>query len=95
MSSKIQDDQWIWIVIQNPGKDEHFLGQHDEDKNESFIPTFVEKEEAEKALPFLVKEEGCSYEIQAIRYDDLVERASKEGFLIMVLDGSGRVITKS
>ena len=50
VSKLIKDDQWVWVVIQNPGGNEQFLGQKDEDKGISFIPTFLEKEEAEQGL---------------------------------------------
>jgi hypothetical protein len=34
---EIQEDQWVWVVVQDPGKDERFLGQHDEKQDISYI----------------------------------------------------------
>ena len=43
MSKEIKSDTWIWVIIQDPGANEQFLGQLDEDKKESFIPAFYQK----------------------------------------------------
>ena len=29
MSKLIGKDQWVWVVVQDPGGDEQFLGQYD------------------------------------------------------------------
>lgn len=94
MSELIKKDQWVWVVIQDPGGNEQFLGQHDDERNESFIPVFLEKDEAEKGLNFLVREKGLKYEVQAIQYDDLSQRATEHGFMMYVLNGSGEVLEK-
>ncbi|MBK5101372.1 MAG: hypothetical protein JJE15_10335 [Desulfobacteraceae bacterium] len=94
MSKLIQRDQWVWVVIQDPGKNEQFLGQQDQEKDESFIPVFLEKEEAQRALGFLAREEGHTYEAQAILYEDLAQRGHENGFMLMVLSGSGEVLER-
>ena len=94
MSELIKKDQWVWVVIQDPGGNEQFLGQHDDERNESFIPVFLEKDEAEKGLSFLVREKGLKYEVQAIQYEDLSQRATEHGFMMYVLNGSGEVLEK-
>ena len=48
MNKEIRADTWIWVVIQDPGAKEQFLGQLDEDKSESFIPAFYQKEDAQQ-----------------------------------------------
>ena len=94
MSKLIQGDQWVWVVIQDPGKNEQFLGQHDQEKDESFIPVFLDKDEAQRALEFLAREEGHTYEAQAILYEDLAQKAHENGFMLMVLSGSGEVLER-
>jgi hypothetical protein len=94
MSRLIKDGQWVWVVIQNPGGDEQFLGQKDEEKGISFIPTFLEKEEAELGLTLMVRDQGRKYEVQAILIEDLSERASENGFMIFVLNAKGEVLEK-
>ena len=42
----VRKDEWVWVVLQDPGENEQFLGQYDEEKKTSFIPTFLKKEEA-------------------------------------------------
>ena len=94
MSKLIKEDQWVWVVVQDPGGNEEFLGQHDEERNESFIPTFLEKEEAEKSLTILPRAKGHKYEVQAILFEDLSLRAAENGFMIFILNGSGEILDK-
>jgi len=94
MSKLIKDDQWVWVVIQNPGGNEQFLGQNDEEKGVSFIPTFLEKEEAEQGFTLMAREEGRKYEVQAILFEDLCQRASENGLMLFVANAKGEVLEK-
>jgi len=94
MSKLIKDDQWVWVVIQNPGGNEQFLGQQDEEKGISFIPTFLEKEGAEQGLMLMARETGSRYEVQAILFEDLCQRASESGLMIFVVNAKGEVLEK-
>ena len=94
MNKLIQRDEWVWVVIQDPGKNEQLLGQHDQERGESFIPVFLDKDEALQAIGFLAREEGHTYEAQAILYEDLAQRANENGFILMVLSGSGEVLER-
>ena len=90
----IRKDTWVWVVIQDPEGSEVILGQHDEENNVSFIPAFLEKEEALKCLEHLVKEEGKKHEVQAIKYGLLEHYSSENGFVIFILNGKGEVLLK-
>ena len=94
MAKSLQDDQWVWVVVQDPGGKEQFLGQRDGETGESLIPAFLEKEEAQQGLNLLPREEGHAYEVQAIRFDDLCRRAAENGFNVLVLTGTGEVLEK-
>jgi hypothetical protein len=94
MSRLIKDDQWVWVVIQNPGGNEQFLGQKDEEKGISFIPTFLEKEEAEQGLTLMARDEGRKYEVQAIQLEDLSQRAAENGLMLFVVNAKGAVLEK-
>jgi hypothetical protein len=94
MSKAIEKDQWVWVVIQDPGGVEQFLGQQDAKNDETFIPVFLEKEEAQQGLSFLVREKGLKYEVQAILYEDLSQRAGEYGFMLFLLNGAGEVLEK-
>ena len=48
MKSVRGEDQWVWVVVQDPGGKEQFLGQQDQQENISFIPAFHTKEEAQQ-----------------------------------------------
>jgi hypothetical protein len=88
-------DEWVWVVIQDPGENEQFLGQHDSEKDESYIPAFLGKETAQRSLKSLSTEEGHQYEVQAIRFDDLSERAAENGFMVFILSESGRILERA
>ena len=88
----IENDQWVWVVIQNPGGDEQFLGQRDEKEGFSFIPVWLEKDAALDGLRLLAKDQGVKYEVQAIQYDTLAPKAAEAGFKLFVLDASGKVL---
>ena len=94
MSRKIKDDQWVWVVVQDPEGNEQFLGQRDEAKDISFIPTFLEKEAALQCMNHLALERGHKYEVQAILYEDLLPKAVEAGFRLLVLNESGEVLEK-
>jgi len=94
MSKKIKDDQWVWVVVQDPEGNEQFLGQRDETKDISFIPMFLEKEAALQCMNHLTLERGHKYEVQAILYEELVPKAAEAGFRLFVLNESGEVLEK-
>ncbi len=94
MTNSIKDDSWIWVVVQDPGGDEQFLGQLDEEQNISFIPAFFQKEDAEQCYLQLQRQKGLKYEIQAIFFDELSKDASKNGFSIFMLNAEGEILEK-
>jgi len=94
MSKLIKGNPWVWVVVIDPGGNEQFLGQHDKEKDVSFIPTFLEKEEALQGLKNLSFEEGHKYEVQAIQYEELARDSAENGFMLFILSGAGKVLEK-
>jgi hypothetical protein len=94
MSKVIEGNPWVWVVVMDPGGNEQFVGQEDEENHVPYIPAFLEKEEALKGLDHLIRDEGHQYEVQAIRYEDLAGQAGSKGFMIFILTGAGRVLEK-
>ena len=92
MSKTIKDNQWVWVVVQDPEENEQFLGQRDETKNISFIPMFLEKDAALQCMNHLALERGHKYEVQAILYEELVPKAAEQGFYLLVLNESGEIL---
>ena len=91
---EIEKDQWVWVIVQDPGKEEQFLGQHDPESDLSFIPVFLDKEEANKGLTHLNRDEKLKYESQAIIFEEISDHAADQGFKLIVLDGEGNVLKK-
>jgi hypothetical protein len=94
MRNKITKDQWVWILVQEPGLNEKFLGHHDPESDESYIPTFLDKEDALKCFNIVTKKDNRNYETQAILFEDLCSQAADNGFKLYVLDGAGEIIEK-
>lgn len=92
MSPAFREDQWVWVVVQEPEKNSQYLGQHDDEKDISFIPVFMEKDHALQCFNFLNKDKNLKYEVQAVLYDELSTDAKKNGFLVLILDGEGKVV---
>jgi hypothetical protein len=92
MTDKLNRDTWIWVIVQNPGGDEQFLGQYDDKKDVSFIPTFYEKDVAQQCLGRLITEKGQKYEAQAILFEELAKDASQHGFSIFMLNADGEIL---
>ena len=94
MMNSIKADTWVWVVIQEPDGNGQILGQQDQEKDLSFIPTFFDKEEALQALPHLVRDRTGKYEIQAIQFNNLAKHAKESGFMLFILNGAGEVLDK-
>ena len=94
MKHKIKPDTWIWVIVQNPGTNEQFFGQLDEQTNESFIPAFYQKEDAQQCMLNLTTEKGTKYEVQAIFFEELVKDAAQNNFMIFMLDPDGKILEK-
>jgi len=88
----IQNDQWVWVVVQDPGGNEQFLGQQDDIKGISFIPVWLEKDAALAGMKLLARDQGVKYEVQAIQYETLAPKAAEAGYSLFVLDASGKVL---
>lgn len=92
MTDKLSSDTWIWVIVQNPGENEQFLGQHDDKKNVSFIPAFYEKDIAQQCLIQLITEKGNKYEAQAVQFEELAKDAAQHGFSIFMLNADGEIL---
>jgi hypothetical protein len=94
MSSFLKADQWVYVVIQDPDKQEQYLGQHDQERDISFIPVFLKKEDALMCMNLLVRDQTKKYEIQAVMYGDLKAHATVGGFMIYLLNNEGGIVEK-
>ncbi len=91
MSTTFKDDDWIWAVIQDPEKNPQYLGQRDDQKGVFYIPIFKEKDQALQCMNLLKKDEAFKYEPQAVFYGELINDAQKNGFLVVLIDGEGKI----
>ena len=83
---------WIYVIVCDPGPNEHLLGLHSKEQDVAFIPTFQSRDAANDCLSTLPREKGKKYEVQAIHVEDLDETAKKNNFLVAMVDGDGNII---
>ena len=91
---ELEKDTWLWIIVQDPGKNEMFLGQHDKEKDISFIPAFYDKNDARNSLGLIDKDDNLKYEVQAIKYGLLEQYCLENGFVVFICDASGKILIK-
>ena len=94
MTKTINNDDWVWVVVQDPGGNEQFLGQQEKETGVAFIPMFMEKEDALMCLPLMARDKKTKCEVQAVIFSDLKEQAADSGFVMYLLDNEGRVLEK-
>ena len=94
MKNEQGEDQWVWVIVQDPGEGEQFLGQHDKQENISFIPAFHSKEDAQQCFMNMTRLKGRKYEVQAILTEELVKDAAAGGFMIFLLNENGDVLER-
>jgi len=94
MMNSIKGDTWVWVVVQDPGGNEQFLGQLDGENKISFIPAFFQKEDAQLCWPQMHRQKEKKYEIQAVFFDELSRDAAKNGFMIFMLNAEGEILKK-
>ena len=94
MHELINENGWVWVFVQNPGKEEQYVGQYYPEDDISFIPAFVDKESALKCYGRMALEREKKYEAQAVHYDDLIKQASTNGFVVFLLNGEGGILDK-
>ena len=94
MTQHIDAHAWVYVLVQNPGTDDHIVGQIDEAHDISFIPMFLDKEAANQGVLHMAKDKGKKYEVQAIIFEDLEKYALEGESILFVIDGDGIVIDK-
>ncbi len=92
--SKIKKDSWVFVLVQDPGKEESFVGLFDREDEISFIPVFTEKEAALSCAINIPADIGKKREVHAIVYEELRTTASANDFWLYVTDAEGGIIDK-
>lgn len=94
MPPAIDETTWLYVVVQDPEKNEQLLGQHDGEADIAYIPAFLNKETAMMGIGRMTKTKGHHYEIQAVIFEDLVAHAGRGGCFIFILDEDGKIMAK-
>lgn len=94
MTNTINNDDWVWVVVQDPGGNERYLGQEEKESGIAFIPMFKEKEDALMCMALMTRDKSVKYEPQAVIYSELKEQTVGNGFVLYLMDNEGRVLEK-
>lgn len=94
MAEDHQEDRWVWVIVQDPEKNEQFLGQSDPDQDIAFIPAFEDKDTAQAAMWRLTRDPKSKYEAQAILFEEIAEHAAKNQFWLFLMDAEGVILEK-
>ena len=91
---ELEKDTWLWIIVQDPGANEMFLGQYDEKNDVSFIPAFFKKDDATASLDVINKDDALKYEAQAIKFGLLEQYCKENSFVVFICNASGEILSK-
>jgi hypothetical protein len=94
MAAQIKKDQWVYVVIQDPATNPQYLGQHEDETGMSFIPVFLEKEDALMCMNLMARDKNQPSEVQAVLYEELTGHAAAGGFKLYLLNKAGEVLEK-
>ncbi len=94
MENRLEKDTWVYVAVENPGGEESFAGLYNKEYEISYIPVFLEKDDAQSCFLNMPRDPGKKYEIQAVLAEDLAQDAADNGFLIFILDRDGKIKNK-
>lgn len=89
-----RENSWVWVVVQDPGGNERFVGLKDQERDIWFVPAFPSKEEAQQGLLEMPREKGIKYEVQAVLFGELSRQCVENGFMIFMVNAAGEVLEK-
>ncbi len=90
-TSPISAEDWVFVGIRNPGRDEQVLGQADLAASIAYIPIFRKKDDAQLCLPRMFPDPALTFEVQAILFGDILEMADGKGYHLYLLDARGTI----
>ena len=94
MSALVKNDQWVYVVVLDPNANPQYMGQQEADSGVTFIPLFLEKEDALMCLNLMATDKDRPYEIQAVLFEELSASAASAGFRLYLLNKAGEIMEK-
>ena len=91
-NNKNDAEGWVFAIVCDQEKDNHYLGLYNEEKDVNFIPVFETREAAGDCFLSMPREKGKKYEIQAVHIEQISEDAEKSGFVVALFDGDGALV---
>ncbi|HBT96954.1 MAG TPA: hypothetical protein DEB25_04630 [Desulfobulbaceae bacterium] len=87
-----QARDWLYVFVYGPETRANFLGLYNQESEQNIIPAFNSREEAQDCFLELPRQKGEKYELQAVHVDDLRKAAVNNDFIIVLVDGNGKII---
>lgn len=93
MGQDVDPQEWVWVLVEESEKGEaRLLGRYDPSRDIRFVPIFPTKEDAQEGLKRMSRSQPSPYEPQAMRLEAVMKEASRNGFRLALVDGSGRLL---
>jgi hypothetical protein len=94
MTLELNNDTWVWVIVQEPETKAHYVGQFDQETGISYIPAFLQKDDAQQCLTHIVPDKTMPREVQAVCFGDLAHDAAQNGFTVFILNSKGRILAE-
>ena len=91
MPDKDSMPEWVWVITETSGKNESLYALEDEERNERFIPVFMNQDDGAAVRAGLEKKDDSQYQVEAMRLTLVAETARLSHTDICFLDGQGRI----
>ncbi|RJX35902.1 MAG: hypothetical protein C4525_02545 [Desulfarculus sp.] len=93
MEAKVDQSNYVWVIVERRAAEENFLGLADQDGGQ-FIPVTAEKDQALILLGRLPADQGAQRSVEAVHKQQITDQAQAEGFAVYLVDAQGKVLQR-
>ncbi|MEW5911714.1 MAG: hypothetical protein AB1814_04105 [Thermodesulfobacteriota bacterium] len=93
MEPKVDQSNYVWVIVERRGAEESFLGLAHQDGGQ-FIPVTAEKDQALMLLGRLPAAQDAERSVEAMHRQQIAEQAQAEGFAVYLVDAQGKIIER-
>ena len=91
MEAKVDRSNYVWVIVERSGHEEHFFGLSTEE-GDQFIPVTEMKDQCEALLGRLQVVEGVERSVEAIHKQDIIKQGQAHGFAVYLVNSEGKLL---
>lgn len=91
MEVKVDRSNYVWVIVERSGHEEHFFGLSTEE-GDQFIPVTDMKDQGEALLGRLQVVEGVERTVEAINKVDIIKQGQAHGFAVYQVNSEGKLV---